>query len=93
VKSAVAALKKWPFDVVVTEWRLFPDGSGLDIVAAIRSRPELERMRIVFLTVARDEKQSIRNTGADAVLFKPVPIPIVVQTLRRVLRRIARRKK
>src|SRR3954468_18502449 len=30
VKWALAFLQTNPFDAVVTEWKLFPDGSGLD---------------------------------------------------------------
>ncbi len=86
VKCALALIASKPFDVVVTEWRLFTDGSGLDIIAAVRANPNLQATKVVFVSVARDEDDRIRSTAPDAVLYKPVPPQLMTHTLRRVLR-------
>ena len=86
VKCALALIANKPFDIVVTEWRLFTDGSGLEIIAAVRANPRLQRTKVVFFSVARDEAARIQSTSTDAALYKAQLPVVVIQTLRRVLR-------
>lgn len=86
VKCALALIARKPFDVVVTEWRGFADGSGLDIIAAVRANPKLQATKVVFLSVAQDEADRIESTAPDAVLYKPELPRVLLHTLRRVLR-------
>ena len=67
---------------------MLPDGSGFDILAKLRSRPEFALLPIVMLTV-KAEIADIRNglgLGADGYITKPYSKNILAEIIRRVLK-------
>jgi PAS domain S-box-containing protein len=70
VAAAVAALRAQIFDVVILDVSL-PDGSGLDVVAHIRSEGGTEH--VIMLSGAGTEVDRIRglDSGADDYVVKP----------------------
>lgn len=84
VAEALVAARKLLPDVVVTDVRL-PDGSGLDVVRALRvERPELG---VVVLTMYTGDEQlfSALDSGASAFLNKDAPARDVLAAARHAL--------
>jgi CheY-like chemotaxis protein len=74
--SAITALAKQPFDVVVTDLHM-PNASGLELLEMIRSgiHPKIDKqMPVVFLTadVMSEEKDKAEGMGISGWLNKPV---------------------
>ncbi len=72
-----------PIDVLVTDARL-PRLSGEQAIAAIRSDPNLARVRTILLSaILPDARAKRKETGADGVLEKPLRIQDLLKALRR----------
>lgn len=81
VAEAVAAAAATPPDVMLLDLSL-PDGSGLDVVAALAAAARLPRA-IVALTGHDDDDVRARclAAGCRAVLVKPVPARELLATV------------
>jgi signal transduction histidine kinase len=81
--EARSAIEKGPFDLVLSDLGL-PDGSGLDLIAALaRERPLLA---IALTGYGRDEDvRDCRNAGFAAHLTKPIDLASLEGTIRRVM--------
>jgi len=68
---------------------MMPGINGLEVLHRLRANPELASgMRILVLTGAKDSKLVVRNIkGAqpDAVLFKPVSVILLLETIQALL--------
>lgn len=75
-------------DLVLLDLML-PDGSGLDVLRALRSSDRARRTRVVILSGLGDERsiEEGLRTGADAYLAKPVTIETLIETIRSVARK------
>ncbi len=64
--------KSGPFDLVLVDWNM-PVMTGIELISAIRNRPELDRMLIMMVTSESDLTQVERalSAGADEYLMKP----------------------
>ena len=83
-----AALRGEPYDAMLVDWQL-PDGSGLEWLAAERSRG---RRTPALMLTARDrlaDRVLGLDGGADDYLVKPFAPEELVARLRAVLRRVA----
>lgn len=58
-------------DVVLTAVHL-PDGTGADLVAAVKGTPSLADIPVVMLTVSPSERSVLGDNRADGHLRKPV---------------------
>jgi two-component system response regulator QseB len=88
--DADAALAGGPFDALVLDLML-PDGSGLDLLAALRRRGDA--LPVLLLT-ARDsvaERIAGLDAGADDYVGKPFDLDEVAARLRALMRRAAGR--
>lgn len=88
--DADAALRASAFDAVVLDLML-PDGSGLDVLAALRKRSQTTP---VLLLTARDavrDRITGLDAGADDYLGKPFDLDEVSARLRALIRRAAGR--
>lgn len=86
--DAVEAVILYPYRVILLDRRL-PDGDGIALVGAAKSRPS--RPSIIFLT-ARDEvadKVEGLDAGADDYLVKPFALDELLARLRAAYRRPA----
>jgi CheY-like chemotaxis protein len=81
--EAVTMLERERFDLVVTDMRMERRDAGLDVVhAAARLEP---RPGIVVLTAYIETLQESLAAGADRVLQKGAPVPVVLSTLKTLL--------
>jgi two-component system cell cycle response regulator DivK len=64
-----------------------PAGSGLDLVASLRRRPELEGVPVVALTAhaMRGDRERFLAAGCDGYLSKPIETAGFVAAIRRFL--------
>jgi signal transduction histidine kinase len=71
-EAALAALAKRSYDVLITDW-LMPRLDGRALCRAIRSRPELADLYVIFLTVQDTKNQIVEGllAGADDYVAKP----------------------
>jgi DNA-binding response OmpR family regulator len=79
-----------PFDVIVLDVML-PDGSGIDVVRALRARAE---MTPVLMLTARDTQADVvagLDAGADDYLTKPFAFDVLLARLRALVRACRRR--
>ena len=61
--------------------------TGRDTVRTIRSLPDINRAKLIAITIARldGEAEALRQQGFDASLAKPFEISMVVQTIETVM--------
>jgi len=75
VAQSIHALGLERFDLAIVDLRL-PDGSGAEVIRAIRANAALESVPVVVITTqanAPDQAEALA-AGASTVLFKPVNI-------------------
>ncbi|MGD8700487.1 MAG: response regulator transcription factor [Gemmatimonadales bacterium] len=88
--EALRALEMDPPDLMVLDL-LLPEVNGLDILQAVRSKEETQRLPVVVLTARGEEQDRIRGLelGADDYLAKPFSPRELVLRVEAVLRRSA----
>ena len=74
-----------PFDVVVTDWHM-PEMDGLELVRALRSRPDTRATTIVMVTSEGRAEQITQalEAGADEYAMKPFTPDVLVAKLQLV---------
>ncbi len=73
-RSGIARLESEPFDVVLLDLRM-PEMDGFEVMAAVRGREDaLRTIPIIVVTADASPglEQQCMDAGADAVLFKPI---------------------
>lgn len=86
LKEAKEQLENGRFDLLILDVML-PDGSGLDLCRAVRSRRN--GVKILFLTACDDEEQIVRglDCGGDDYVTKPFKRLELLSRVRALLRR------
>jgi signal transduction histidine kinase len=72
VTAALAVLAEDPPTAVLCDVML-PDGTGYDVLAAVRGRRELDRMPVVLVSALSDVDQRVRGLAAGADDYVPKP--------------------
>jgi response regulator RpfG family c-di-GMP phosphodiesterase len=87
VDEALAALRRTPFDAVVTDIRM-PDKDGFALVSAMKADDGMRRIPIVILTGEGDRtlKRLALDAGAADLLNKPIAREDLIARLRSILR-------
>jgi two-component system phosphate regulon response regulator PhoB len=80
-------LKENP-DLLLVDWML-PGPSGLDIIRALRARPEGRDIAIILITARALDEDIVRGleAGADDYVIKPVPTTVLRARVQAQLRR------
>ncbi len=85
--AGIARLEREPFDVVLLDLRM-PQMDGFDVLRALRGRDD-HLARIPVIVVTADVTEGIEDqslaAGADAVMFKPIAMQTLFDTIARVL--------
>ena len=76
-------------DLLLLDW-ILPDGSGMDVIAAIRSSPNA-RLPVIFLSARDSEDDIVRGLSSDAddYVAKPPKQRVLIARVGAVLRRHA----
>lgn len=87
-KQAAVRLQERPFDLVLLDMKL-PFGDGSSVLRHVQQiNPDA---RVVLITGYREEMadviQRALSDGADTVLYKPFPVPLLLETVRRLARK------
>ena len=87
--EALQAIATDPPDLIVLDLML-PGMSGLELLAEIRKRPELEHVAVILLTARREEQDRLTglSLGADDYVAKPFSPQEIVLRVGAVLRRM-----
>lgn len=88
VAGAIAAAKVQPFDVLVSDLGL-PDGSGYDVVHAVKDEQDIPAVAMSGFGMEEDVRRS-RQAGFTEHLVKPIDVTELVATIRRVVAAHAR---
>ena len=91
-ETGLELLDSGRFDVVLLDLRM-PGMDGFDVTRAIRGRGDAKaRIAIIILTAdaAPDLRDKLLAAGADDVLFKPVAMDALFDTIGRLLARDVR---
>ena len=85
-ESALDVLAHWPVDVVTLDIGL-PDGDGLDVCSAIRSRAQRPDVPVLAVTARATFEAELRSfmSGVDDYLVKPVSAAGLVRRVRGLL--------
>jgi two-component system chemotaxis response regulator CheY len=85
-KEALAKLKVGPLpDVVLVDWNM-PEMDGLELIKAVRSQLDFERIVVVMVTTENEPTQIARAlmAGADEYALKPLTADGLTQKLQLV---------
>jgi len=83
-EEAILVVTRQPIDLLIADIRL-PGISGLELKERARKRsPE---MHMILITGMTDEeiRQKVARAGADAYFFKPIEIPVFLDTVQELL--------
>ena len=92
-RQAVKKAKKIIPDLIILDY-MMPLVNGIDACKQIKSLPELEHTRIVFLTARADDGSEIEclRAGADDYITKPIRPNVLVAKLESILRRYSNKQ-
>ena len=74
-----------PFDLILLDWHL-PDVSGRDVIHHLKLRYPLERVPIILLGTAFEQKQVWQETDDHLILTKPVTPSVLLDAVTTVFR-------
>ena len=82
-REALEVLEKsWPVDLALVDWNM-PEMNGLELVQAVRSRPEYASMQVMMVTTEAEleRMQTALDAGANEYLMKPFDREALLQKL------------
>lgn len=87
-KTGVELALETTYDLIITDQKMPGDFDGLDVIRALRKRPEYKNTPIVMLTMeTTDEmRDAARAAGASGWMNKPFTPASLVAMVQRVLR-------
>jgi len=87
-RQAMAWLETFPPDLLLTDLRFGPDGAGA-LRERLRADARTGACRVVVLSSLPEDDPRVESARleSDAVLIKPIGLPFLLETVRRVMRR------
>ncbi len=87
--SALAKLKRDPFDFVVSDWNM-PNMSGIDLLRAIRGDAALRHLPVLLVTAEARKENIIEaaQEGANGFVVKPFTAATLEEKLNKVFKRM-----
>lgn len=86
-RSGIAMLETTPYDVLLLDLRM-PEMDGFDVMRALRSRDDaLKDIPIIVVTAdtSPNLEEDCRAAGADAVLFKPIAMQSLFDSIAAIM--------
>jgi DNA-binding response OmpR family regulator len=87
--EALAAVRNWPPDIILTEWRLYPM-TGFDLLKAIRAERGALRFTPVVMITSETRRERViqaRNTGITEFVAKPFNAKGLLLRIKEVIER------
>jgi two-component system phosphate regulon response regulator PhoB len=86
--KAVAVVEKTLPSVILLDWML-PEMTGVDVLKAIRSKPDIKSIPVIMLTAKGEEEDKVKGlgAGADDYVTKPFSVPELMARVKTNLRR------
>ena len=87
--EALAAVRNWPPDIILTEWRLYPM-TGFDLLKAIRKERGPVRFTPVVMVTSETRRERViqaRNTGITEFVAKPFNAKGLLLRIKEVIER------
>ena len=86
--KAVASIEKNLPSVILLDWML-PEMSGVDVLRALRSKPDIKSIPVIMLTAKGEEEDKVKglSAGADDYVTKPFSVPELMARVKTNLRR------
>jgi two-component system, chemotaxis family, chemotaxis protein CheY len=84
--AALKALTKQPYNLVVSDINM-ENGSGLDLLKAMRAHPVLKRTPVLMVTGSSDNETvaSVVKAGVNGYVVKPVSFDALKQRVEKIL--------
>ena len=82
--DAMSAWQSEPAQLVIADWNL-PDGSGTQLLQAVRSQDREVALVMVTARADRNSVLEVRPLGINAFISKPFQVPKVLECLQRLL--------
>lgn len=84
-KAALAVLqaRDTPLELILTDWNM-PEMNGLDLLKAVRSKPEYESVPVIMVTTETEMEHMVAalDAGATEYVMKPFTRDILADKLR-----------
>jgi len=93
-KTALPMLKGGSFDFLVTDWNM-PGMTGIDLLRAVRSEPELVKLPVLMVTAEakRDQIMAAAQAGVNGYIVKPFTAGTLKLKIDKIWERIDAAKK
>lgn len=87
--TALAELRKGPFDLVITDWNM-PGMPGIDLLRQIRADPALARIPVLMVTAESKREQIIEaaQAGVNGYVIKPFTAATLSDKLAKIFERL-----
>ncbi|GAB3748450.1 chemotaxis response regulator CheY [Lysobacter olei] len=87
--SALAELRRAPFDLVITDWNM-PGMAGIDLLKAIRADDTLKTIPVLLVTAEAKREQIIEaaQAGVNGYVIKPFTAATLGDKLSKIFERI-----
>ena len=87
--SALAELRRGPFDMVITDWNM-PGMPGIELLKAIRSDAALAKMPVLMVTAEAKREQIIEaaQAGVNGYVIKPFTAATLSDKLDKIFERL-----
>ncbi|PKM36732.1 chemotaxis response regulator CheY [Methylotuvimicrobium sp. KM2] len=88
-KTALPRLKAGGIDFLVTDWNM-PGMSGLDLLKAVRSDPDLATLPVLMVTAEAKREQIIMaaQAGVNGYIIKPFTAATLKEKIEKIFERI-----
>lgn len=88
-KTALPRLKAGGIDFLVTDWNM-PGMSGLDLLKAVRSDPDLAALPVLMVTAEAKREQIIMaaQAGVNGYIIKPFTAATLKEKIEKIFERI-----
>ncbi len=87
--SALAEVRRGPFDMVITDWNM-PGMPGIELLRAIRNDPALAKMPVLMVTAEAKREQIIEaaQAGVNGYVIKPFTAATLSDKLGKIFERL-----
>ena len=84
--SALAELRKGPYDLIITDWNM-PGMPGLDLLKAVRGDAKLAKLPVLMLTAEAKREQIIEaaQAGVSGYVIKPFTAQTLKEKIDKIL--------